>query len=878
MTVIDGRWPFAARNEEVARITAALGEETGTGVVLVGPTGVGKTMIAQQVVGALSRHFDHIYLRGSATHSTTPYGALNVLLAELDEDTARSPLLVLSALQRMFDGGAAKRRTLVHIDGVEHFDELSATVIAHLARVDVVRLVVTCEDLLRAPEEFFDLWKDNVLERFDIQPLTPDATTELLTIALGAPVSRSAALELWSVSGGNAKYLQMATKADVSSGHLFTRDGIWVSRDVPRPDNGRPVSDWTAAKLAGLPAADRAVVEVLAVAGRLPVALLLKVLPSTSLDALQRNGVVAVEHRGAPLMRLMHGVFAGVVRGQLLSALGKEALEALSVLRDGSDVPAQGTLALAAWALDHGATIDAAELVTLARLANDERIDGAAERFLDALPPTHTASGQVERTRQLLFDGNVSQALDTAEALLGREIADDMPLEDWVDVRLLTAWLRARTHGREQDVVAPLDEVVQHLRQEPEAEGADELGCRTKVVRLELQSFEGEIDRVTEQGSDLLGTRAEDCRWSPRIRSVLSLAHATMGRQEHAVTSMRDVASRSATAPSSAFDRDAGSAHLYGALLMAGYWSEGLSLAGEQGGTSMAVLPPGSPSEFAEGILLAYLGRSSAALDRLIPAISQFRVRDRHGLLPLAEAGAAYAHVLENAPDAAEDHLRAIDLTSRRYSWHLREAVKYFRLLTEAWLDTPEVAAAELMEHALELGGRGYRGIELFFLGQAVQLGLPEAVDVLAASAAASEGPLARLAEDLASALAAHDPGALKEVARQAVDLGNYNLAGDVAAFSIEYLTETDDPMIRVHAEQILRRTSTPARRHVRRKLLSERERAIARKVAQGVPNKEIAQQEHISPRTVEGHVHQIMSKLGLSSRKQLALIFGQQQ
>jgi DNA-binding NarL/FixJ family response regulator len=48
--------------------------------------------------------------------------------------------------------------------------------------------------------------------------------------------------------------------------------------------------------------------------------------------------------------------------------------------------------------------------------------------------------------------------------------------------------------------------------------------------------------------------------------------------------------------------------------------------------------------------------------------------------------------------------------------------------------------------------------------------------------------------------------------------------------------------------------------------------------VAQGVPNKEIAQKEHISPRTVEGHVHQVMSKLGLSSRKQLALIFGQQQ
>ncbi|OUM45337.1 LuxR C-terminal-related transcriptional regulator [Arthrobacter sedimenti] len=879
MTVVDGRWPFAGRDADVASIRAVLAEESGRGVVLVGPSGIGKTMIAQHVVGGLSRHFDHIYLRGSAAHATTPYGALNVLLAELDEDTARSPLLVLGALQRMFEGNSAKRRTLMHIDGVEEIDELSATVIAYLARVGAVRLLVTCEDLLRAPGEFFDLWKDGVLERFDIQPLTLDDATELLTTALGAPISRSAAQELWASSGGNPKYLQMATKTSVASGHLFPCDGVWVSRDAPRPDSGRSVADWSAAELAALPAEDRAVVEVLAVAGRVPLTVLLKAVSSTSLDALQGDGVVTLDQEGVPLVRLTYEVFAHVVRAQLLSSGGRAALATVSALRGNPAMPVQGRIALSVWALGRGGSFDTAELVVLARLANDHRIDGAAERFLDALPETETGGRVlIERTRQLCMDGRVADALGTVEELLWQKPSEDVPLEDWVDARLLAARLRARTHGREQDAEGLLDDVVVRLQREPASEATAGLMGKAEVLRMELHVFEGELDRVCERARTVLASSTGNAHWSIRIRSLQSVARATMGAQEQAVAGARNIDARLANAPTGPFDREMASVHLCEVLLIAGYWSESLDRAGNHGATTTAHLFGGSLSEFAEGVLLAYLGRSGAALEKLVPAISQLRIRDRHGFLPLAEAAAAYAQVLEDAPDAAEDHLRSIDLTGQRYSWHLRQAVQYFQLLTEAWLDPSAVVAAEFLERALDLGSRGYRGVELFFLSQAVQLGQHEAADLLAASAAASEGPFARLGEDFAKGLASRDPAALKEAARRALDSGNHNLAGDIAALSIEHLAETDDPMIRVHAEQILRKTSTPARRHVRRKLLSERERAIARMVAQGVPNKEIAQQEHISPRTVEGHVHQVMSKLGLSSRKQLSLIFGQQQ
>jgi non-specific serine/threonine protein kinase len=52
---------------------------------------------------------------------------------------------------------------------------------------------------------------------------------------------------------------------------------------------------------------------------------------------------------------------------------------------------------------------------------------------------------------------------------------------------------------------------------------------------------------------------------------------------------------------------------------------------------------------------------------------------------------------------------------------------------------------------------------------------------------------------------------------------------------------------------------------------LSPREREVAQQVALGRSNREIADALIVGKRTVEPHVAHIMSKLGLSSRRQIA-------
>jgi DNA-binding CsgD family transcriptional regulator len=58
---------------------------------------------------------------------------------------------------------------------------------------------------------------------------------------------------------------------------------------------------------------------------------------------------------------------------------------------------------------------------------------------------------------------------------------------------------------------------------------------------------------------------------------------------------------------------------------------------------------------------------------------------------------------------------------------------------------------------------------------------------------------------------------------------------------------------------------------------LSERELRVARLVAAGLTNKETAQELYVSPKTIEYHLGNIFSKLGISSRRELRALLPNQ-
>ena len=64
----------------------------------------------------------------------------------------------------------------------------------------------------------------------------------------------------------------------------------------------------------------------------------------------------------------------------------------------------------------------------------------------------------------------------------------------------------------------------------------------------------------------------------------------------------------------------------------------------------------------------------------------------------------------------------------------------------------------------------------------------------------------------------------------------------------------------------------TPVDRVTGRGPLSRREREVARLVARGMGNREIAGRLGIAERTVEGHLERIRTKLGVHSRTRIAV------
>ncbi len=77
------------------------------------------------------------------------------------------------------------------------------------------------------------------------------------------------------------------------------------------------------------------------------------------------------------------------------------------------------------------------------------------------------------------------------------------------------------------------------------------------------------------------------------------------------------------------------------------------------------------------------------------------------------------------------------------------------------------------------------------------------------------------------------------------------------------------------HAQALFPRRQQPSPHRLTKKTfegLTQRERAVAALIARGKSNREIADSLVVAPRTIETHVHSILSKLGFTSRAQIAV------
>ena len=122
-------------------------------------------------------------------------------------------------------------RVLIGVDDAHLLDGLSAHVVHQLAQTRGPRLVVTVRTGGEEPDAVTALWKDGLLARLDLEPLSEAGTRSLIESTLDGAVDARSAQRFWKLTGGNALFLRQLVKDQVDGGtDAAGRRGVDVGR------------------------------------------------------------------------------------------------------------------------------------------------------------------------------------------------------------------------------------------------------------------------------------------------------------------------------------------------------------------------------------------------------------------------------------------------------------------------------------------------------------------------------------------------------------------------------------------------------------------------------------------------------------------------
>ena len=85
------------------------------------------------------------------------------------------------------------KQLVIGVDDVPLLDDLSTFVVHQIVQRGAAKVVLTIRDGEPIPAGTQELWKVGQFDRLDLQPLSRDETTALVSAALGAPLKPDAA-------------------------------------------------------------------------------------------------------------------------------------------------------------------------------------------------------------------------------------------------------------------------------------------------------------------------------------------------------------------------------------------------------------------------------------------------------------------------------------------------------------------------------------------------------------------------------------------------------------------------------------------------------------------------------------------------------------
>lgn len=859
--------PLAGRDGELGAIRRALsGFGNYSGVMIAGAAGVGKTRLAREVLTRAAAAGDRTnWIVGTESARSLPLGAFTALLT----DSVAEPLPNVRRLINSFVTQQRQGRVLVGVDDAHLLDGLSAHVVHQLAQTRGARLVVTVRTGADEPDAVTALWKDGLLTRLDLEPLSAEATRALIEAAVGGSVDARSAERFWKLTGGNALFLRQLIADQIAAGRMRQLAGVWMwDGDVAVSQN---LSDMLARQLGRMTAGVARVVDTLSQCEPLSVPVLCDLVRRGDLESAEQMHLVAVERVGDErLARLAHPLIGELrratagemhlskVRGRLAQRLGREA-----------DRDVRATVRRALLTLDSDLEPDPELYLEAARFAMMLLDPDSAERFAAAAASCGAPDAATMRAMTLVLLGRGEQAEEVLQDVCESGRPDS---HRWSTIRAANlVWMLGRPaeaadilerlgaaaespadRDARMAVQACVDVVVARcVAADENARAALSSGTLSdfhammaSVARIMAMGALGTVDELTvvaEQAIDRVITAFESSPMRFWLGGVYARACRLTGRIDESLQAAKRIADSARDVPSLAY---ANLAFLLGhADLMRGDVHSAVRLlrearAGVERHGATTGLRPASCFGLAEAY--AKLGQPAAAeeaLDearRCVPADYLFM----HTALALATGWtlAAKGYLVEAI---AAVHKAADEARDRGQPTH-------------------ELACLQAMAQWGDASAAG-RAREL---ADTLSLRLADAVALHAESLLAGNG------EGLLAASSEYQA------------IGDRAAAADAAAQAAAVFTGGRQRQRGLYAAAVAHELSddcgglcTPALRSSAGLPLSGRQREVIELVLAGLSNREIAERLMMSVRTVEGHVYRACQRVGVTTRDELGSV-----
>jgi DNA-binding CsgD family transcriptional regulator len=859
-------WPLIGRSEEMRAIEAAVSASDASGIVVYGAAGVGKSRLAREALSAAeSQGCECRWAAGTSSARAIPLGAFTAWAPSGVTDTVQ----LLRGVIESLTVASSCATVVVCVDDAHLLDDLSIFVVHQIVQRAAAKVILTVRDREPVAAAVQEIWTAGQFDRLDLQPLSLDETSTLLSATLNGPVDPVAVQRLWKLTRGNALYLRNIVEQEVADGRIVQRDGYW--RWLGEPVMPPGLVELIESRIGALPAPVSDVIDALAVGEPIELAALQRIADPAAVEEADTRGIITLEpFAGGVEVRVAHPLYGEVRRRRaaptrLRRLRGRVAAE-LAAADDHDDI--QVVVRRAALALDSDLAPDVDLLVRaahgavwLADLPLADRLAEAAIRAGAGPEPNFV------RAHALSWLGRGQEA----DAVLAN--VDSGQLSDSELGRL--AFLRASNMLWALGDPARAKEIIDDAAHTASPQAHTYIDAFRTVYWFAM-------DRPDEaiQASKRLALDDLPAVVGPEMAWVLTAIAADAGRAGEAVALAEagyTVAMRSFDAPHMRFN--IADAHI-SALLLAGRIADAVDLA-ERLRQQAADLPGA-----AQLLGAAVAGHAALGAGRLHSA---------GALLEQAAVGLSATHALgwgyryqvprvtvlamRGLTAEAAAALAALDKQPRPF-----RSLDYELSLARAWLSASEGAVSEaialLLAAAQRAAAKGRFAAEVMCLQTATQFGDRSGTPRLRELEGIVEGPRVGVAARFAAALRDGDAAELDSVSEEFERLGDVVAAVDASAHAaLAYRREGHrgsslgcSTRAVALAEQC--GASTSALRQAAEPLpLTDREREIVMLIRKGLSSREIAERLTLSVRTVESHIYRATLKTGTKSRDELAAL-----